>query len=305
MGMLDDDEGEKATLYKPEEGGHIEAGLEPDKPTAEQLEHMRRQDDALKESAADVEVKQEGDEEMEDASGQLNELDDDDEFADGGPSVKLAPLTAAQREAEREEREAAEIQARQDAKMEEADDPEDVDPLDAFMAGVEQEKKQVDREDAQKTDGPSGAATAADVKGKGKAKNALIGAFGDDSDEEADGPELNDVDKTALRAEDILALAQKKIKKRDLPSIHHSKMGYESFRRAFYHPPPEIAEMTEDEAEALRVELDNIKIRGQDCPKPITKWSHCGLPSVWWVARFGRVHCCADVCCLAWRSSDH
>lgn len=37
--------------------------------------------------------------------------------------------------------------------------------------------------------------------------------------------------------------------------------------------------MTAEEAELLRLELDGIKIRGVDCPKPITKWSYAGLPA--------------------------
>ena len=75
-------------------------------------------------------------------------------------------------------------------------------------------------------------------------------------------------------------LAAKKLKKKDVATVDHSKIRYEPFRKAFYHPPPEVNEMTEDEANLLRLELDGIKIRGVDCPKPITKWSYCGLPAV-------------------------
>jgi ATP-dependent RNA helicase DDX46/PRP5 len=60
-------------------------------------------------------------------------------------------------------------------------------------------------------------------------------------------------------------------------------MKYEPFRKAFYHPPPDVAAMTDEEADLLRLSLDGIKIRGVDCPKPVTKWSHCGLPSSWYI----------------------
>lgn len=40
--------------------------------------------------------------------------------------------------------------------------------------------------------------------------------------------------------------------------------------------------MDEDQVELLRLALDSIKIRGVDCPRPITKWSHCGLPASWY-----------------------
>lgn len=62
--------------------------------------------------------------------------------------------------------------------------------------------------------------------------------------------------------------------------MDHSKVAYEPFRKAFYHAPPEVQDLSEEEANLLRLQLDGIKIRGVDCPKPITKWSHCGLPAV-------------------------
>lgn len=76
-------------------------------------------------------------------------------------------------------------------------------------------------------------------------------------------------------------MAAKKAKKKDVVAIDHSKIKYDPFRRAFYHPTPEIAEMTEEDAENLRLALDGIKIKGIDCPKPVMKWSHCGLPASW------------------------
>lgn len=79
------------------------------------------------------------------------------------------------------------------------------------------------------------------------------------------------------------SLAAKKAKKKDLAIIDHDKIRYEPFRKAFYHAPPDVAAMTEEEADLLRLSLDGIKIRGVDCPKPVTKWSHCGLPSSWYV----------------------
>lgn len=297
---MGDEEEETKALYKPEQGQAVESGLEPDKPTAAQLEEIKRQEEALANGNAEAEEPEEDDEDdTMDLDGEMKPRvrrdvkteDGDDELADGGPSVKAAPLSSAQREAEREGREAAEIEARsQQAKMEVDGEEADVDPLDAFMMGVSTEVKKVNQEDAKKVfGGANGKANGvADKKGKGKNKIGLIDAFGDDSDGEeggkasnVEGLDLDDIDKTSLTPADIMALAQKKLKRRELPSVDHSKIKYEGFMKAFYHPPPEIQEMTNEEAEALRVELDNIKIRGVECPKPITKWSHCGLPAVW------------------------
>lgn len=74
-------------------------------------------------------------------------------------------------------------------------------------------------------------------------------------------------------------LAAKKVKKKDLAVVDHSRMTYEPFRKEFYRPAPEVADMDPEDVDLLRLALDGIKIRGVDCPKPVTKWSHCGLPS--------------------------
>ncbi|KAI9600606.1 hypothetical protein H4Q26_000394 [Puccinia striiformis f. sp. tritici PST-130] len=97
----------------------------------------------------------------------------------------------------------------------------------------------------------------------------------DEDDQPA--PSEDEIDKTNLRPEDIMALAAKKLKKKDLAPVDHQKITYEPFRSAFYHPPAEVEEMTEEEAENIRIAMDGIKIRGQDCPKPVMKWSWFGL----------------------------
>ena len=90
----------------------------------------------------------------------------------------------------------------------------------------------------------------------------------------------DDVDLDAVTAdtEDILAMASKR-KKKDLPTVNHAKMNYQPFRKSFYHEPSELIEMTDEEVADLRLELDGIKIRGLDAPKPVQKWSQCGLGS--------------------------
>ncbi|KAI9000888.1 P-loop containing nucleoside triphosphate hydrolase protein [Trametes punicea] len=144
------------------------------------------------------------------------------------------------------------------------DEDDDVDPLDAFMSGVKEEVKKVNLEDLKKlkTSGHLG---------------VRLDDHGDEAEEE--GPEIDELDATELNPEDILALAAKKAKKKDLAAVDHSRIAYEPFRKEFYIPPPDIAEMTDEEADLLRLELDGIKIRGVDCPRPVTKWSHFGLPA--------------------------
>jgi ATP-dependent RNA helicase DDX46/PRP5 len=79
--------------------------------------------------------------------------------------------------------------------------------------------------------------------------------------------------------EDILALAAKRVKKKEVPTVNHSYIEYEPFTKNFYVEPPELANLTNEEVNELRDELDGIKVRGSNCPKPVKKWTHCGLPS--------------------------
>jgi len=72
-------------------------------------------------------------------------------------------------------------------------------------------------------------------------------------------------------------MVTKQAKKRELPTVDHSKIEYEPFKSNLYIETPQIASMTDAEVETYRAELEGIKIRGQNCPKPIKTWMQCGL----------------------------
>ena len=150
-------------------------------------------------------------------------------------------------------------------------DEDEVDPLDAFMTGVKEEVKKVNQEDIKKINSTA----------NGRAR--LDDPTNDDADEVSGPPPEDELDATNLNAEEIMALAVKKVKKKELATIDHTKLSYEPFRKEFYAPPPDIAQMTDEEADLLRLELDGIKIRGVECPRPVAKWSHFGLPASWCV----------------------
>jgi hypothetical protein len=154
------------------------------------------------------------------------------------------------------------------------DDEEDVDPLDQFMSGVKEEVTKVNLEDMKKIVGAPGSRSRIRLDER-VAEEAMVDVI-----EPAAADEL---DTTDLNPEDILALAAKKAKKKEMATVDHSRVKYESFRKEFYVPPPDVAAMTDEEADLLRLELDSIKIRGVDCPRPVTKWSHYGLPANWCV----------------------
>lgn len=136
-----------------------------------------------------------------------------------------------------------------------AQEEEEVDPLDAFMSNL--------------TDSgpPKKAAGAKFSKAKQHQPEAM---FGDE----------HDIDITAVGdgdADDFLAIANKARKKKELPAVDHKKVEYEPFRKKFYTEPSDLAQMSPEEAASLRLELDGIKVRGVDAPKPVQKWSQCGL----------------------------
>jgi ATP-dependent RNA helicase DDX46/PRP5 len=146
------------------------------------------------------------------------------------------------------------------------DEDDEVDPLEAFMSGVKDEVKKVNEEDLKKMVGP------------GRLRERLDDRMNEDGPDDAgEGGVEDELDATELNPEDILALAAKKARKKDLAAVDHARVSYDPFRKEFYNPPPDIAAMTDDEAELLRLELDGIKIRGVECPRPVTKWSHFGL----------------------------
>jgi ATP-dependent RNA helicase DDX46/PRP5 len=192
------------------------------------------------------------DTEAHDAVGDLEGDDDDDE--------------ANQMEAELRKK----AQADKASNAMEVDEDDDVDPLDAFMSGVKDEVHKVDEQDMKRT----GVAA-----GRSRIRLDDPNEPGPEEGDETVGPD--EIDTTELNPEDILALAARKAKKKEITLIDHAKVSYEPFRREFYVAPPEIAAMTDDDAELVRLELDGIKIRGVDCPRPVTKWSHFGMPATW------------------------
>ena len=129
----------------------------------------------------------------------------------------------------------------------------DVDPLDAFMATL---------------DGSVPAAGLGPKLGS-KRKAPEPQAYFSDNDD-------YDYETGAVDPSSILAMAAKK-KKKDIPTVDYSKLDLNPIRKNFWVEPYELSQMTEEEAVDLRLELDGIKVSGKDVPKPVQKWSQCGL----------------------------
>lgn len=72
-------------------------------------------------------------------------------------------------------------------------------------------------------------------------------------------------------------MGEKRQKAEKLGSVDHYSIEYEPFRKNFYIEAPEIASMSSSEVKRLRHELDGIRVRGKNPPKPIKAWTQAGL----------------------------
>ena len=71
----------------------------------------------------------------------------------------------------------------------------------------------------------------------------------------------------------------KKGKGKDLPKVDHKSLEYHPFRKEFYVEVPELCKMSKQDVAAYRTELENIKVKGKNCPNPVKTWAQCGLAS--------------------------
>lgn len=132
---------------------------------------------------------------------------------------------------------------------------DDIDPLDAFMGDLADDT-------TTKAAKPSRKQT---IKPQEQEPEVY---FSDD--------EYDYMDKAEANPESILAITAKK-KKKDIPKIDYTKIELNPIRKNFWFEPYELSQMTEAEVAELRMDLDGIKVSGKDVPKPVQKWSHCGL----------------------------
>jgi len=91
--------------------------------------------------------------------------------------------------------------------------------------------------------------------------------------------EESESERSGSDSEDLIAMTAKRLAKRkDVPTVDHNTMTYEPFRKDFFIEPVELSELTEEEVDMIRLELDGIKVQGKNPPKPIQKWTQFGLP---------------------------
>lgn len=128
-----------------------------------------------------------------------------------------------------------------------ADEP---DELDMFMTGIQAEHEKLLKEDRK------GVKVATEV-----------------GDEQGDDEEAMQM----FGSDDELFLAGATAKGKTLEAFDHSSYTYPPFNKNFYIETETIRRMTDKQVKKLRKKLDHIRVRGKDCPKPITRFTEAGL----------------------------
>jgi ATP-dependent RNA helicase DDX46/PRP5 len=215
------------------------------------------------------------------------------------PTTKAA--TAAKAKMDADQKDVKPDVPEADAKMEEpleeeVKEEDEIDPLDAFMVSVHSEVtelKAIDKQraaDAAKKYGKKAIGQADDTatgEDRTDAEKASIvsivtrSAFsglemgkdkGEIIEKDADAPDWKGDEWDGFSGRMSLETKGKLIKTTD-----HSKIYYRPFRKQFYVEVPEISNMTKEEVDAYRLELEDIKVRGKNCPKPVRTWAQAGV----------------------------
>ncbi|KAK9809677.1 hypothetical protein WJX73_003655 [Symbiochloris irregularis] len=158
---------------------------------------------------------------------------------------------------------------------------EEVDPLDAFMSDLQadapKEAVMADATNVREGKGENGAVMAK-ARAPKQRKRKRYHWESSSSSEDLDSDEQEDLsDNDEEWAKNVTAGKLSKGEK--LGVVDHSTMDYHPFRRDFYIEVPELARLTPEEVAESRKQLDGIKVRGKDVPKPVRFWWQCGLSS--------------------------
>lgn len=158
----------------------------------------------------------------------------------------------------------------------EEEEDDEVDPLDAYMEGIQAEVKKL-RGKTVKEEKVGEKRVAVVV---GVAKKDKVQHKGELLEQNQDAMEYSSEDE-GTTAEDLAAMnttLQNAAKMKKITSVTLADISYQPFRKNFYIEVPELAQMTNEEVDAYRDSLgEGIKVKGKNCPKPIKTWAHAGV----------------------------
>ena len=172
-----------------------------------------------------------------------------------------------------------------------AEPPAGSDPLDAFMSNLagrmsDEEKAALAGKPSPPPPTPSPSTSSpADADGGSPPTSSTSSAvpsasrdggglerfFGDDEG-------AFDEDELDAIARDALDDPKSKVKKKELHAVDHATYPYIPIRKDFWIQSRDITALSDEEIdERRRVQLEGVKIRGKNCPRPFFEWNQCGL----------------------------
>ena len=156
-----------------------------------------------------------------------------------------------------------------------AEEEDDVDPLDAYMQGIQEEVKKYRTQTLSKSEkGDNKVSVVVGVaKKKIERKRGELMEQNQDAMEYSSNDELEKGDELANAMDNL----QSKTKQKKPLTISQDDISYIPFRKNFYIEVPEITKMTTEEVEAYKTEMEGIKTKGKGCPRPIKTWAQCGV----------------------------
>ncbi|KAK6937269.1 DEAD/DEAH box helicase domain [Dillenia turbinata] len=163
-------------------------------------------------------------------------------------------------------------------------DDGEVDPLDAFMAGIHEEmraapppkaKEKLEKyRDDEEDDPVESFLRAKKDVGLTLASDALHAGYNSDEEVYAAAKAV-DAGMLEYDSDDNPIVVDKK-KIEPIPALDHNEIDYEPFNKDFYEEKPSISEISEQDVAEYRKSLA-IRVSGFDVPRPIKTFEDCGF----------------------------
>lgn len=208
---------------------------------------------------------------------------------------KLTKKLMSKKEKKSDEKKSDEKKSGVTETKKEEEDPQ-VDPLEAFMKGINAEVKSLRGKTVKEesvgskakiivtiaprsTKSEDGSNPDPTEKVAPKRKPSLKQLKGEVVEQDQDGMEYSSEDE-ATTTEDLQSMSsalsnQSKLKQ--VKSVTLEDITFRPFQKNFYIEVPELGQMSSEEVDAYRELLEGIKVRGKNCPKPIKSWPQAGL----------------------------
>ncbi|XP_010869351.1 probable ATP-dependent RNA helicase DDX46 [Esox lucius] len=240
----------------------------------ERVEKWR--EDQRKKALGNIEEIKREIEEMKQGKKWSLEDDDDDEEEGSAPVDELEDGEEGKGPEEKEVKEEKKEEEEEEATPMEQEAEDELDTLDAYMEEVKEEVKKFNMGPQSKGNDKKGGVNVSKVVTVCKTKRGLNvhKKKGELMENDQDAMEYSSEEEEVDLATALTGYQTKQ--RKVLEPVDHQKIEYEPYRKDFYVEVPELAKMSPEEVNVLRLDLEGIAVKGKGCPKPIKSWVQCG-----------------------------